>query len=208
MDLINKIIESFEKGNYSLAFIVVMILLVIKSKNIYSFYKEFKQQKIKTFKELYSEDNLDEHIKKMLNDYINNEVFYQLTGIYTEKFLRNKIIETYETAQGLITYRDLKIAHRFLTLKDGELVVKINLSDKIDKWFNIFLSTLLLIIASYIISLPSITDKPSLVQILISTSFGILTYLFAGFLIAQTFPIKKAKKIEGILQNLTKARNE
>lgn len=203
MDLINKLIESAEKGNYYLPIIVVMILLVIKLRSIYSFYEDFKQQKIKIFRELYSEDSLDEHIKKILKDSINNEVFYQLTGIYTEKFLRNKIIEIYEKSQGLITYRDLKIAQHFLRLEENKLVVKINLSDKINKWFNVFLSILLVIIASYIISLSSIIDNLPLVKILISNLFGVLTYLFAGFIISQTFPIKKAKKIENILQNLT-----
>jgi len=206
VDILNEIIKNLEQGNYALALIVVMIFLVIKSKNIYIFYKDFKQHKIKKFKEFTTENNLDEDIKKISIDFLNNEIFYQITGINAEKNLRKKIIEIYEKNQGKFSYKDLKIAQRFLILEGDKLAIKITYWDTIEMWFNITLSMILMIIASYFISLPSMINSLALFNILISISFGIFTYLFAGFVIAQTFPIRKAKKLANIL-NLTNQRD-
>ena len=201
MELIKNIFESIQKGNYFIAVVLVILITIIRLKEIINFYYEFKQYKIRNLRNLYNED-IDQSMKKMLQNYINNEIFYQLTGIRAEKFLRDKIVETYEKAQGLITYKDLKSAQRFLVIDDGELKVKVTIFDKIDKWFNLFLSIILIFITSYLFLLPSFINKPSLTQILISFSFGVFTYIFAGFLIALTFPIKKAEKIKKLLRNL------
>lgn len=208
MDLISKFLESIKNGNYSIALIIVMIFLIIKLRDIYKFYQEIKQQKIQRLKDLQNINDLDEKIKSSIKDSINNEVFYILTGINAEKYRRNKIIEICENSQGMLSYKDLKMSQKFLNLENNNLLIKITIWDKIEKWFNISISFILIIIASYFISIPSLIKEPTLLQIAISLLFGIFTYLFAGFTIAQTFPIRKAENIKDILENLTKQSNQ
>jgi len=208
MDIIDKLLDSLKNGNYSIALILVMILLIIKSKDIYKVYQEFKKQKIERLKELQTIDNLDEETKTFIKDSLNNEVFYQLTGINADKYLKNNLIKVYESSKGIITYKDLKISQRFLKIENNVLTIEIKTGDKIEEWFNIFISIILIIIASYFFSIPSLLPNLKLLQVGLALFIGIFIYLFAGFTIAQTFPIRKAKKIKVILENLTKQSSQ
>ena len=208
MDIIDKLLDSLKNGNYSIALILVMILLIIKSKDIYKVYQEFKKQKIERLKELQTIDNLNEETKTLIKDSLNNEVFYQLTGINADKYLKNNLIKVYESSKGIITYKDLKISQRFLKIENNVLTIEIKTGDKIEEWFNIFISIILIIIASYFFSIPSLLPNLKLLQVGLALFIGIFIYLFAGFTIAQTFPIRKAKKIKVILENLTKQSSQ
>ncbi len=206
MDLINKLLDSVKNGNYIIALIIVMIILMIKSRDIYRFYQEFKKQKIEIFIKLQTLNNLDEKIKNLIGESLNNEIFYQLTGINADKYLRNHIIDIYEKLKGEITYEDLKIAQKFLKIKDNKLTIEIKTADNIEYGFNIFFSLILIIIASYFISMPSLIPNLKILQIIITLFIGVFIYLFAAFTIAQTFPIRKAKKIDKSIKEINKTR--
>lgn len=182
LDIITK---NLENGNYLLIIVILILVILFKFETIFKSFDNLKKNKIKYLFELEKKDILDENIREALNETINNQIFKITTGINTNKFMRQKILELYHQKKGELTLRQFKLSQNFLNLKNEEITINLTKFDTF--WFiiNLFIGFFMFFIGLVMIIIP-INTNISALQILTFIIMGV------GFIIISVQPLKDA----------------
>jgi len=199
--LIDFLTKNLENGNYLLLLLVVIIVLIFKFEKLFKSFDNIKKNKINFLFDLEKKSFLDESTKESIHEAINNDVFKVTTGIRTNKYMREKIINLYREKKGEITLYNIKNAISFLKINNDSLIIELTRQDKIWCIFNLLFGFFTLFLGiTLIMILPTIGDS--------SIQGKITSFIMGIGLIFITFPIlvevrayKSAKKIKKIIKN-------
>lgn len=205
--ILDRLMKQLENGNYITALAILFIVLLFKAKDILIFLNLFKSNKLNRLKNLYQIKSLSSINENILKECIEKEIFNEVTGINTEKILREKIVMIHNISQGVLTYKDFQLALPFLKIKDYKLVVSFTKWDILTVYFNIFISIILFSISWYFMSLPSLIGEMPLYKTFFSILIGIIIYAFGGFILSLTFSLRTAKRIQDDIIKLQENQN-
>jgi len=204
----NKLIDIFTKnldnGNYLLIVLIVFIVLSFKFEKIFKSFDNMKKNKLNFLIDITKKDFLDNTTKENVYETINNDIFKVTTGIQTNKYMREKIINLYNNYKGEISLYDIKKSIPFLKIKNDSINIKLT---KFDYYFS-YIFSLIFGIFSLWLGLILITFF-SLVADTTNTSIHLnVTAIIMGIgLIIMSFPIlkdtlayKAARKIKEIIE--------
>lgn len=196
--LSNLLIKLLEDGNYILILIPIVITVMFKFEKIFKSFDNMKKNKLNFLFDLEKKPFMDESTKESIRETINNDVFKVTTGIRTNKYMREKIIDLYKEKKGEVTLFEIKNAMPFLKIKNDSLVIELTAQDKIWSIYNLLFGFLTLSLGLILIMIfPMISS---------SISEKLTSFIIGIGLLFITFPIleevrayKAAKKIKKIL---------
>jgi len=196
--LSNLLIKLLEDGNYILILIPIVITVMFKFEKIFKSFDNMKKNKLNFLFDLEKKPFMDESAKESIRETINNDVFKVTTGIRTNKYMREKIIDLYKEKKGEVTLFEIKNAMPFLKIKNDSLVIELTAQDKIWSIYNLLFGFLTLSLGLILIMIfPMISS---------SISEKLTSFIIGIGLLFITFPIleevrayKAAKKIKKIL---------
>ncbi|MEA5512098.1 hypothetical protein VB715_20190 [Crocosphaera sp. UHCC 0190] len=176
----------------------MILAFIFNLNNVYDFFDKFSKRELTFLKNLINEDIVTDQTKNIVEESINSRIFKYVTKINAEKYLREKIIELHELANGRLTYTNFRNARLFLIIDDnGNLEIrKITKGDKIEKFvhqaasflfWSIFFGCLIIFVF-----IPN-DDIKNKLGILLDT---ILLFCLAIYSLQQTFPLTSAEKIK------------
>ncbi|MDD2383121.1 MAG: hypothetical protein PHN18_02930 [Sulfurospirillaceae bacterium] len=131
MELINKLIDSIEKGNVLIVLLIILIALIINYKNIIEFIDSRKKVKIIKIEEALKHENIKGLDRELLEDQLTKEYLSTTLGLNVEKEFREVIIKAYKDAKGEVGFRHFQRGLQFFDYEDGILKVKISKVDAI-----------------------------------------------------------------------------
>ena len=196
--LSNLLIKLLGDGNYILILIPIVITVMFKFEKIFKSFDNMKKNKLNFLFDLEKKPFMDESAKESIRETINNDVFKVTTGIRTNKYMREKIIDLYKEKKGEVTLFEIKNAMPFLKIKNDSLVIELTAQDKIWSIYNLLFGFLTLSLGLILIMIfPMISS---------SISEKLTSFIIGIGLLFITFPIleevrayKAAKKIKKIL---------
>ena len=204
----NKILDIFSKnlenGNYFFIIFLAIIVIVFKFEKIFKSFDSIKKNKLNFLFDLEKKSFLDDNTKETIHESINNNIFKVTTGIKTNKYMREKIIELYKEKKGEVTLYDIKNAISFLKIKNNKIVIELKKSDYYSYIFSIIFSLITIWLALMLIILfPFITDTNSISfkQNLTAIVMGIGLFFIALPILKDALAYKAARKIKQIIEN-------
>lgn len=152
MELINKLIDSIEKGNVLIVLVIILIALIINYKNIIEFIDSRKKVKISRIEEALKNENIKGLDRELLDEQLTKEYFTATLGLNVEKEFREAIIKTYKDAKGEVGFRHFQRGLQFFEYQEGILKVKISKVDAIAFYANVIILIILYVsgIASFL----------------------------------------------------------
>ena len=207
-EIIKKIIESIESGNFLFVVIFAVIALLMNLSKIQAFIDSRKKRKIENIKEALESNYVNDSTKNHLKELIETEYFNLSTGIYLEKDFREALIKLHQNYKGELRFVHFKRAIPHLEYKKQEIKVNITTFEKFLYYFNIVFGALIGIYALTLVLLPSLFNDPTFVQVL--SMYGLAGFfLFVSlFMVSQTFPVISARKIEKWLVDIEQLNSE
>lgn len=187
-----------EENNIWIIIPALLFAGLFNLKNVHEFFDSFSSKKQTKIEYLLKENLVNEKIKLVLQEQLDSIVFRYVTGIKTNKYLREQIIKLYDLANGRLTYLDFKNASRFLTIdEDGKIKVKqVKKIEQLEyflywsvSFFFLFMSFLLLMLILFV----EISNLRLQIAILF---YVILFFTLSLVIVTQTFPLLAAKKIK------------
>lgn len=175
---------------------VSFIYCLHKANFIYDFVEKFNKREFSMLKDLLADENISKKARKTLQSKIDSIVYKKITGITTDKYLQEKIINYYELADGRIRYSDFKKALAFLKIdRNGILTIrKPNIFERIFQVYWILMSgcALLMLFALWFVFVyVTISIQVRIAVLLLIINFGVMLFLF----LLQASLIPTAKKI-------------
>jgi hypothetical protein len=196
--LIDIIVKYLENDNYILIIIILFVVFFFKFETIFKSFDNIKKNKINFLFDLEKKPFMEESTKESIQEAINNDIFKVTTGIRTNKYMREKIIELYKEKKGEVTLYDIKNAIPFLKIDNDSLIIELKKQDKIWSIFNLLFGFLTLSLGLILIMLFPMTSS--------SISEKLTSFIIGIGLLFITFPVLEevraynaAKKIKKIL---------
>lgn len=131
MELINKLIDSIEKGNVLIVLLIILIALIINYKNIIEFIDSRKKVKISRIEEALKNENIKGLDRELLEEQLTKEYFTATLGLNVEKEFREGIIKTFKDTKGEVGFRHFQRGLQFFDYQEGKLKVEISKVDEI-----------------------------------------------------------------------------
>ena len=153
MELINKLIDSIEKGNILTVLLIVLIVLIINYKNIIEFIDSRKKIKISKIEEALKNENIKGLDRELLEEQLTKEYFSSTLGLNVEKEFREAIINAYKNTKGEVGFRHFQRGLKFLDYQNGILKVKISKAESIVSYANTIIIIVLYSLGSLSFSL-------------------------------------------------------
>lgn len=202
-DVLDKLIESLNNGNILLGVVIVSVALVFNYKKIVEFLEERKKARITKLTEALRCDFVTGVTKSHLEEELATEQFKITTGIRLEKQFREAVIQAHKSTNGEIAFVHFKRALPHLFFEKNILKVNISLFEKISYWFNLLFGFVLAFSGLALMVLPSQIEGINFVQFISIIGLGFFFIAIALFMLAQTFPVVSARKIEKCLLDVT-----
>ena len=197
-EFINLIKSGFQEENYPYIVFVVIVGVFFKANAIFKFYNNIKNNKLNFLFDLEKKSFLDESTKESIQEAINNDVFRVTTGIRTNKYMREKIIDLYKEKKGEVTLFEIRNAMSFLKIKNGSLVIELKTQDKILSIFNFIFGFITLSLG--IILTMFFSKIGSSIQDMVTNFFiGVLLIFITFPILLEVRAYKTAKRLEKIL---------
>jgi len=196
--LLNILSKNLENGNYLLILIAIIVIVIFKFEKIFNSFDNIKKNKLNFLFDLEKKSFIDESTKESIQEAINNDIFRITTGIRTNKYMREKILNLYTEKNGEVTLFAIRNAMSFLKIENDTLIVEINRYDQIWSIFNLIFGFITLILALIMIFILPTTDGSIQERI---TGFIIgIGLLFITFpILAEVRAYISAKRIKKIL---------
>lgn len=131
MELINKLIDSIEKGNVLIVLVIILIALIINYKNIIEFIDSRKKVKISRIEEALKNENIKGLDRELLEEQLTKEYFTATLGLNVEKEFREVIIKMFKDTKGEVGFRHFQRGLQFFDYQEGKLKVEISKVDTI-----------------------------------------------------------------------------
>ncbi|GAA3919119.1 hypothetical protein [Litoribacillus peritrichatus] len=202
-DVLDKLIESLNNGNILLGVVIVAVALVFNYKKIVEFLEERKKARIAKLTEALKCDFVTGLTKSHLEEELATEQFKITTGIRLEKQFRESVIQAHKNANGELAFVHFKRALPHLFYEQNILKVKVSLFENISYWFNLIFGFVLAFSGLALMVLPSQIEGINFVQFFTIFGLGCFFIAIALFMLAQTFPVVSARKIEKYLLDTT-----
>ena len=196
--LIKILIDLWESGNYILIIVPIVATVIYKFEKIFKSFDNIKNNKLNFLFDLEKKSFLDESTKESIQEAINNDVFRVTTGIRTNKYMREKIIDLYKEKKGEVTLFEIRNAMSFLKIKNGSLVIELKTQDKIWSIFNFLFGFITLSLG--IILTMFFSKIGSSIQDMVTNFFiGVLLIFITFPILLEVRAYKTAKRLEKIL---------
>jgi hypothetical protein len=202
-EVLDKLIESLNSGNILLGVVIVAVAMVFNYKKIVEFLEERKKARITKLTDALKCDFVTGITKTHLQEELATEQFKITTGIRLEKQFREAVIQAHNSANGELAFIHFKRAIPHLFYEQSRLKVNVSTFEKASYWFNLVFGFILAFSGLALIVLPSQIEGINFVQFI--TFFGLSCFFIAigVFMLAQTFPVVSARKIEKHLLGAT-----
>lgn len=200
-DIIDKLFESLHDGNILLGVVIVSVVLVFNYKKIVEFLEERKKSKITKLIEVLKCDFVTGVTKEHLERELATEQFKITTGIRLEKQFREAVIQAHKSANGELAFIHFKRALPHLLYEQRLLKVKVSLFEQVHYWFNLIFGFILAFSGLALMVFPRQVEAGNFVQLITIFGLGCFFIAISLFMLAQTFPIVSARKIEILLSN-------
>lgn len=154
-----------------------------------------------------SSDLADTSAIRVMRDLRDAHYFKIGTGIYAENRLRNALIKLHEMTSHLVTWRHIRLALPYLEIGANESIAvrALRTSEKLGYWYNQLIAYTFLLIAATLVSLVILSGSKTLASFLIGFGGGILSALFAMFVLSQNWPVHASRRIAGELASQQRA---
>lgn len=202
-DILDILIESLNNGNILLGVVIVAVAFLFNYKKIVEFLEERKKERIAKLTEALNCDFVTGITKSHLEEELATEQFKITTGIRLEKQFREAVIQAHKSTNGELAFIHFKRALPHLFYDQQRLKVEISLFEKASYWFNLIFGFVLAFSGLALMVLPSQISGINLAQFITIFGLGCFFIATALFMIAQTFPVVSARKIEKHLLDTT-----
>ena len=201
--IIEQVPEDANTTTIVLFFIFASFIYCLSQANvIYDFIEKFNKRELLKYQELLADKHISAKAKKILQDKVESIVYKKVTGITTNKYLQEKIINYYELADGKLRYSDFKKAFTFLEI-DQQGILRIrgpNTCERISQIYWILMSGLVFLFLSllwfaFVYATISIQARISLLVLIINV--WVMLFLF----LSQASLIPTAKKIRNEIES-------
>lgn len=197
IDLISKFIENHHP-KYYVGFIVTLFILYIIGKvtkysiDFYKYYVSQEREKLKKFINL-QELNKNPQMHDLIQDKIDSLIFYQCSGILSNKEEREVIISIAKAYN--IELIHFKRAYRLYKIENGKLNIEIPLWEKIEKYIVYSLSFFAFIVGVMCIVLATLSTL-DWVRMLFFYIISIILLFAAVIVLTQNWKFVSARLIE------------
>ncbi|MBB1274317.1 hypothetical protein [Psychromonas sp. SR45-3] len=203
-NLINKIIELIDSGNYFLVILVVIGAIIFNSRAIVEFFDERKKARISKLYEALQCEYLSPLAKVHLQDELATEYFKISTGIRVEKQLRDALIEAHQNLNGELRFVHFKRALPHISFIDQKLSIKITKIDALGFLYNLLLGVILVISSILSVSVIGFIEIEKISTLIEYIGVMIFIGLVGFFMLREALPVISANHVRKALINFNR----
>ncbi|PHQ88810.1 MAG: hypothetical protein COB42_08060 [Sulfurimonas sp.] len=139
-EIVTKLIESIEKGNYSVAIIIIFVGLVFNYRSIIEFIDSRKKVKILQLEKILESTKIKGVDRELSESELIKEQFKSTLGLSVEKEFREAIIKAHQHTKGELDFVHFQRALPYLEYENNTLKVHISKFEYIGCILNIISS--------------------------------------------------------------------
>ena len=203
MDLLDKLLESIQGGNFALAAVVLVVAIVFNLQKIVNFLESRKRSKIEKLTDALESEHLKGGTRSLLERELESEHFKLATGIYLEREFREALIKIHQKAKGELSFRNFRRALPHLKYVKQKVNVVIDISDKVGYWLNMLSGSFLMLFSLLLLVLTASSSGLALTKKFSGFGFGVFFAVFGFVILAQTIPVSAAKRIKKHIETLS-----
>ena len=200
-NLINKLIELINSGNYFLVILVVIGAVIFNSRAIVEFFDERKKARISKLNEALQCEYLSPIAKVHLQDELATEHFKISTGIRVEKQLRDSLIEAHQNLNGELRFVHFKRALPHLSFIDQKLSIKMTKIDTLGFLYNFLVGGFLIISSIFSFAVIGFIEIETISALFKYIGVMIFIGLVGFFMLIEALPVISAIHVRKTLKN-------
>lgn len=201
-ELIKKLIDSLENGNWLIALVVIAIAIIVNLKDILEFLERQGNKKEEFIKEALKIDSVKGAARTFIEEELNYLIFKKVTGISADKVFREKVKEIIEKAEGELQFFQVARARKHLSVKEGKIIVKLSGWDRVEYYFNWVVAANTVVFGLLFLILPTTIKGLTIYQFAVFFFVSIISFFFSVFLAGQTMPFSEAKRIQPLIERV------
>ena len=207
--MFEKALEYLGDGQYITFAVATVVGLLFNAQKILSFADSFRKRRIELLKEALRFETINENLKRHLEDEVEGEYFRLTHKVKMDKGIRDASINLYTKLERQLSFLHFIRARNHLELINGDLKVVISSFDKVGYYYNLIVGIAMLLTGFLFSTIINTMQDPTLFKVLVWIGFCLFFIAFGFFLLAQTFSIKSAKKVDQyIRQYVTRSVRE
>lgn len=201
-DIFGKILEDISRGDLISVSILCFFLLLFNLKKVVNFVEEIKRAKVAKLSNALDCRHVSGLTRDLLEEELVREHFKICTGIGVEKEFREAILKAHRFTRGELDFKHFRRALPYFKFVDSKLSVEISRLSKIYSWLQFIFALLTLVFGLLILLVPVVIKEANFIDIFKWIGEGFFFILASIFMFTETFPVRSAKKILAVLNNI------
>lgn len=199
-DLMNRIIELINKGDYLLVILVVIGAIIFNFRAIIDFFDERNKAKLSKLSDALQCEHLSVLTKAHLQEELATEHFRRTTGIRAEKLLRDALIEAHKNTNGELRFVHFKRALPYVQYQGKKLRIKITKIEKLLFIYNFIIGLVLAISGLLLFASIGFIEAETALHVVKYIGIAFFIIVVGVFMLFEALPVFSARYVRRELE--------